>query len=358
MPFVPLSTGSTPRTGFIPLAGIEDEEPVARHGFTPLDQNDNAPERPSLLKTVALNNPLTAAGETAANLGSQLISIPAAGLAGLSTIAGNALGLTDAEPADVVHAVGGALTYQPRGELGKAATSLVQYPFEKLAEGGQMAGDATLGATGSPVAATAVDTTVNALPMALGIRGRAKPLPETGRGFVPYEEAQPNVAGATERAPSEPMPMPDSTAEILNAGSVDEAIAQAQGSLNKPITSDKPPPFSARGYTPALLERLARTAKPETRALMEAEIARRQQVMAVPDEPVSTVSADTLPDTLPEKISENINAESPSQWSVQRSPTGNMIISGNDVRALIPELRKEIPGLSMIPARASDGTLA
>lgn len=293
MPFVPISAGSTTRSGFVPLADSEDEAPAAHRGFTPTDDNDNPSERPSQLKTVAQNNPLTAVGETAANLGSQLISIPAAGLAGIATAAGNKLGLTDKDPVDVVHSVGNALTYQPRGEMGKAATSLVQYPFEKLAEGGQMAGDATLNATGSPLAATAVDTAVNALPMVLGIRGRAKPLPETERGFVPREEI--SVERTVERpTPTEPAP------EIMNAQSIDEAIGQAHS-----VLSD-----SARS-------------------------ARAREASLTPE----------------------VDTSAQLPWTMEWNDNGNLIVSGNDAVTLGPELRREIPGLSMIPKRMPDGTM-
>lgn len=66
------------------------------------------------------------------------------------------MGLTDRTGADAVHSVSEALTYQPRGEMGKAATEIATYPFQKLAEAGQYVGGKTLEATGSPVAATAV----------------------------------------------------------------------------------------------------------------------------------------------------------------------------------------------------------
>lgn len=77
------------------------------------------PDRPSVLRNVALNNPATAIGEVAMNLGSQMVALPVAGLAGLATEAGSVVGLTDKTGADVVHSVGDALTYQPRGELGQ-----------------------------------------------------------------------------------------------------------------------------------------------------------------------------------------------------------------------------------------------
>jgi hypothetical protein len=141
------------------------------------------PEQPSTLRNVALNNPLTAIAETGANLLSQGVALPAAGLAGIGAAAGKALGLTDAEPADVVHKVGGALTYQPRGEMGQAATEAVMYPFQKLAEVGQGAGDWVLDKTGSPAAATVVDTAINAAPMAI-VPGWKAAKSATARGLL------------------------------------------------------------------------------------------------------------------------------------------------------------------------------
>ncbi|MFZ2855794.1 MAG: hypothetical protein WAZ34_16975 [Rhodocyclaceae bacterium] len=186
--------------GFFPLANA-DEGKLAR-GFIPLEVEKS--ESPSLLKTIALENPATAIGETVLNLGSQMVALPVAGWAGLATAAGNALGLTEKSGADVVHSVGEALTYQPRGEYGKAATEIATYPFQKLAEAGQYAGGKTLDATGSPVAATVVDTAINALPMAIGPAAKAakrakgalaeaapriEPIfdQEAAQGFVPLE---------------------------------------------------------------------------------------------------------------------------------------------------------------------------
>lgn len=170
--------------------------------FTPIE-----PEQPSVLRNLALNNPLTAIAETAANLGSQMVALPAAGLAGLATEAGRALGITEKTGADVVHAVGEKLTYVPRGEMGKAAAEAVMYPFKKLHEAAEWAGGKTIEAGGSPGAATAVHTAIEGvLPLAVvpGIKaGRAgvakvreriaaekPPAAEAGEfRFTPIEEA-------------------------------------------------------------------------------------------------------------------------------------------------------------------------
>lgn len=143
------------RSADFPRVSAAEQEADGGFRFTPLE-----PEQPSVLRNVALNNPLTAAAETVANLGSQLVGIPAAGYAGLATEAGRALGLTEKTGADVVHAVGEKLTYVPRGELGKAAVEVATWPFQKLHELAEYAGEGWQEATGSPGAATAAHTMV------------------------------------------------------------------------------------------------------------------------------------------------------------------------------------------------------
>jgi hypothetical protein len=162
MAFYPIEQNQEPATGFIPLSGLPKDR--QRRGFTPLQ---TVIERDSIGKQIALNNPVTAIAETGLNLASQAVALPVAGLAGIGASVGNAMGLTDKTGADVVHSVGEAMTYQPRGEMGKQLTDIATYPFQKLAEAGQYAGDKALNATGSPLAATVVDTAINALPMAI-----------------------------------------------------------------------------------------------------------------------------------------------------------------------------------------------
>lgn len=149
---------------FVPLDGEASGDGEFR--FTPLDGEG---AKPSVLRNALLNNPATAIGETAANLASQGVALPVAGLAGLATEAAHAVGLTEKRGADVVHAVGDALTYQPRGEMGQAATAAVMAPFEKLHEAATYVGEKTQDATGSPAAATAAHTFIEGvLPLAVG----------------------------------------------------------------------------------------------------------------------------------------------------------------------------------------------
>ncbi len=149
--------------------------------------------------------------ETAANLVTQAAAIPVSGIAGLGTIAGNKLGLTDADPSQVIHDTAGALTYDPQTEGGQQLTDAATYPFRKLAEAGRAAGDATLDATGSPVMATAVDTAINMAPAVLGVRAKPRgPLESAAdvhRATVPEKPIAPEPTEII-RDPIEVIPEP------------------------------------------------------------------------------------------------------------------------------------------------------
>lgn len=128
-------------------------------------------------------NMLGAAVETPLNVGSSLLAMPAAGLMGLGTMAGRALGLTDAQPADVVAKTQQALTYQPKTEGGQYGAQGIAYPFQKLAQGADYAGQKVSDATGSPIAGTVVNTAIQGLPLLAG--GRAGRAPAPGTDLLP-----------------------------------------------------------------------------------------------------------------------------------------------------------------------------
>ena len=157
----PIGTAEAAQSGFTPLdqpkSGFTPLGDLPKPGFTPLPEDENA--------LSIKNNPLTAIGEAGLNLASQVVSVPASGLAGLATAAGNAIGVTNKNPVDVIGEVGESLTYQPRTPMGKTATEIAQYPFEKLAEGGNWVGRKVQDVTDSPILATAADTAVNSIPM-------------------------------------------------------------------------------------------------------------------------------------------------------------------------------------------------
>ena len=153
--------------------------------------------------------------EPAAALATNIAAVPVSGIAGLGATATNAAGITNTPAADVVEGVGGALTYQPTSPGGQAVNEVVSYPFRKLAEAGDAAGEPialpTSGqprfrgpmqadamakweaagrpqAPGDPVMATAVNTAVQAVP-SLFLRG-----PKGTRVAAAAETPKPTLA--------------------------------------------------------------------------------------------------------------------------------------------------------------------
>lgn len=238
------------RRGFVPLAEAQAAAPSATEpaqGFVPLAQAEPQPAEPDkpspatagVLRTVLLNNPLTAIGEAGLNLLSMGAAQPVAGWAGLATEAAHQVGLTDKRGADVVQSVGEALTYQPRGEMGQQAAGIVAYPFEKLAQGAGWVGNKTLDATGSPLAATAVDTTIQALPMALpglvgkrGGRPAARPAPEAP-SYQTYRRTLESGGRATAKNPRSTALGPDQFIEGTWLRTVEQASPDWAKGLNR-----------------------------------------------------------------------------------------------------------------------------
>jgi hypothetical protein len=218
MPFVPIADNRP--SGFVPL-----EKSVS--GFQPLEPEEDG--KPSVLRNVVLNNPLTAIGETALNLATTGVAMPVAGLAGLATEAGRAVGLTDKRGADVVHDVANSMTYRPRGEMGQAASAAVMAPFEKLHEAATYVGEKTQDATGSPAAATAAHTLIEGvLPLAIAPAAKAG---KTGAAKVRERLASRESAKAT---PAEPAtgftPLEQTPAvESPKTKTSDELLAPARG---------------------------------------------------------------------------------------------------------------------------------
>lgn len=123
-----------------------------------------------------LGNVLTGTLETGAHLVSGTAGQIAGGLAGLGAIPvnlarGQSLPDSVANAGNVVNGVENALTYQPRTVTGGAITDTIQYPFQKLGQAADWAGNGVNRLTGSPALATAVSTSINALPMLAGMKG-------------------------------------------------------------------------------------------------------------------------------------------------------------------------------------------
>ena len=131
------------------------------------------------------------------------VAAPVAGFAGLGTMAGRALGLTQRDPADVVNSVQSSMTYQPRTEAGQAVTNAVSYPFQKYAQGANWLGGKVTDLTGSPALGTAVDTGVQAIPMVLGARMGAARGANINVGSQLAPEAQEAVGAGLKLTPQQ-----------------------------------------------------------------------------------------------------------------------------------------------------------
>jgi hypothetical protein len=70
--------------------------------------------------------------ESAASLASGAVAKTTSDLAGLGTVAGGMLGLTDADPGEVKSKVQNAMTYQPRTDLGKGINRVLSLPGQGL----------------------------------------------------------------------------------------------------------------------------------------------------------------------------------------------------------------------------------
>ena len=125
---------------------------------------------------------IRALGDVVGDVGSSALATPISGIAGLWAGAGNALGLTNTDPADVVESVGNAMTYQPRTPEGRAVTDFGTFLPRKYAQGANKAGEVTTDITGSPALGTAVNVGIQAAPaILLGARGGSSNL---GRGMA------------------------------------------------------------------------------------------------------------------------------------------------------------------------------
>lgn len=268
--------------GFTPID--EAREPVKDDGaikagrFTPLSEHADPAQAPKkteeswyspALRTVREIGQVYPVLEGAANLASQAIAMPVAGVAGMSAVAGKALGVTEADPAEVVHKVGDALTYHPRTESGKHFTETASLPLEALAKAGQYAGDKTLDTTGSPVLATVADTVVNAIPMALpAVGGRSR---VGGHEAAPQPRHEPSVAAGrfipldgAEHAPAPVQSVPavkltpaEHVNQILSEGGRKADAIREAGMVRQVTQEPTAPAVSAEelGAPPAIAER-------------------------------------------------------------------------------------------------------
>ena len=126
-----------------------------------------------------------AATEPMLAMGSGALGSITGGILGLGQLAANKLGGEKGpDPGDVVRRVQNAMTYQPRTTGAKNAMKVFGFLPEKLHEGAEWAGRKTQDVTGSPLAATAVQTGAEFLPNLIGAKG-AKLFAEKTPGVIP-----------------------------------------------------------------------------------------------------------------------------------------------------------------------------
>lgn len=129
-----------------------------------------APAVPEGESPTSFGNLVGAALEPMLAMASGAIAQPLAGISGLGAAALGAAGMTGMDGAKQVEKVQNALTYQPRTEGGKNAMKVISYPFEKLSEVAEAAGQKTLDLTGSPGLAAQVETAGKFAPAMLGAK--------------------------------------------------------------------------------------------------------------------------------------------------------------------------------------------
>jgi hypothetical protein len=129
------------------------------------------------------------AGEAALRIGTGAIAQPVAGWAGIGTAAGNALGLTDADPASVVRSVQGGMTYDPQTAAGQKVSNVAGYLPGKLAQGADYAGGKVTDLTGSPFLGAWTNTAMQAAPLLVGGRFLPSKIPEAPAMSAPVSNA-------------------------------------------------------------------------------------------------------------------------------------------------------------------------
>lgn len=117
-------------------------------------------------------NIVGAATEPLLQLGTGAVATPVAGLSGILAGLSKSLGITDADPADVVRKVSEAMTYEPKTVGGQNASSVITAPLKALAEGGDYLGGKAAELTGSPAIGAAINAATQAVVPA--VVGRAK----------------------------------------------------------------------------------------------------------------------------------------------------------------------------------------
>lgn len=165
---------------------------------------------------------MSAVPDVAASLGSQALLTPVAGIAGLGAAAGNALGLTDANPGDVVDQVM-SHALQPHSPAGQSLAGVVNYPLEKLAQGADYVGGKVTDVTGSPALGAAANTAINVgLPALLGKVGGAVAAPVGDAAAAALRNGVGKVASVVDTARTA---IPEAIRNVMPGGAPVEATA-------------------------------------------------------------------------------------------------------------------------------------
>jgi hypothetical protein len=175
----------------------------------------------------------------------------AGGAAGLGTSAGHALGLTDKTGADVSQSVQGYFDHEPTTDIARGLKKGVSYPFEKLHEAGDAAGEVI---NRSPAAAAAYGfSTGNPLYAALapfqGGRTALATAASTATDFAPYIAGE---AIKARQAPTAPELAAQESVSVANpppAGA--ESLKPLLDEVAQKIHESTQPPPVPQPVTPA-----------------------------------------------------------------------------------------------------------
>ena len=128
-------------------------------------------KKPPPLPAIGDMVPQVGAAETGAALVSGAAATPIAGLTGIGAAIAKSLGLTDADPSDVINKVMSAFTYQPQAESAKSALNVIGYVPAKIADASNFAGEKAADVTGSPAVGAAVNTGLQMLGPSVAAKG-------------------------------------------------------------------------------------------------------------------------------------------------------------------------------------------
>jgi hypothetical protein len=133
-----------------------------------MDFSDLVPKKEPVAPNIGDMDMRIGGAQGIASIASGTVAAPVAGLSGIGVAIAKSLGITDADPAEVIKKVNHALTYEPPSKTGQKVVDVVSAPFEWLAGKADKAGSFVAEKTDSPLLGAAVNTGIQALPLAIG----------------------------------------------------------------------------------------------------------------------------------------------------------------------------------------------